>query len=164
MNDGSSRSTGAWKNKDNSICSRYKFLRKESVLWPIITVVALVVFVIILGWIEEKDMTEVNKAYYNMDMSDPSQVMEYLNLIAGKPLWRVTLMMSVLFGFISTAIYCWSSCVSWYLYLVLSGLVAYVIMGGYMSYYVFHIVTPNGGQETINKLQHWNRPTISRWG
>lgn len=144
--------------------SRYHFLRKESILWPILAVIFLTILVIFLCWIEEKDMKEVNDAYYNMNMSDPMQVMEYLNLIAGKPMWRVTLMTAILFGFISTGVYCWSSGITWYLYLGLSILVAYVIFGGYMSYYTFHVIQPNGGQETVNKLKNWNRSTESRWG
>ena len=70
--------------------------------------VALVCAVILLGFLENGDMQQINDAYYRLDFKDPMEVLEYLNIIATKPTWRVSLMVGILLGFMSTAVYCWS--------------------------------------------------------
>jgi hypothetical protein len=132
--------------------------------WPVLTIIFLVTAVVLLGWMEEKDMTEINNAFFKMNLTSPYDVIEYLNLIATKPIWRVSIMVGILFGFMATAVYCWSKDIPWYLFMGLFIAIGYISMSGYLSYFNFHIVCPNGCQETINKLQHYNTVAQPRWG
>ena len=108
-------------------------------------------------------MKEINRAYFEMDMSKPEMVLEYLTLISTKPMWRVSLMGAILLSLISTSVYVWSNNVSWGLYLAVGIMISYIVMGSYISFYSFHVVMPNGGQEQMNKLHNAYGVAEPRW-
>jgi len=136
----------------------------NDIILPLVTVIILVSGVIILGWLEENDMKSINKAFYKLNLRDPYAVIEYLNLIATKPLWRISLMTGILLALIATAIYCWSKCVQWHFYMASWIAIGYIVSISYLSFYSFHVITPNGTQETINKLQNMDGVCTQRWG
>lgn len=109
--------------------------------------------VFLLGYIEDKDMKEINDAYYDTNFTDPMSVMEYLHLVQTKPMWRVGLMISLLLSYFVMIFYIYSN--NMFPLILFLAVLAFVwiAMIAYQSYFSFHVITPNGGQENYNKLR-----------
>lgn len=133
------------------------------------TLVALTVIIAAcfgIGIIEEKDMKEINQTYFDLDMSDPHSVIEYLHLIATKPQWRVGVMVSSVLAIVLTSLYVYSKEVQSIpapVYFFCCMTMAWILMCGYMSFYGFHVVAPNGGQEISNKLRDPTKPCKAKF-
>lgn len=128
---------------------------------------ALVLVCVLVAYIEEKDMREINNAYLCMDMTDPLSVCEYLQLLASKPQWRVGLIVSSILGFVCTALFIYSrDCgkIPTLIYFLMTMMTAWILMIAYISFFSFHIIQPNGGQELCNKLRYPNSCAEMKYG
>ena len=133
----------------------------DSLTGLLISLTLIVSACVFIGYIEEKDMKEINGAYMALDMSDPHAVIEYLHLVATKPTWRIGVIVASFLSFILTALYIYArdkdnipGPVFYFCCMTMS----WIVMVGYMSYYGFHVVAPNGGQEMANKLRDPSKP------
>lgn len=130
----------------------------------LIVLVLIIVGVVFLGWIEEHDMKELNQAFFDMNMCDPMCVMEYFCLVTTKPMWRVGLMCSVLLALVVMALYTFSKDINQWLFFLIVWGIAWIIMVAYISYYSFHVLTPNGGQDNWNKYRYACTKCPSKFG
>ena len=125
----------------------------QDVVFTII-IILFILFSILLGRVEEKDMREINDAYFSMNMWNPIDVMEYLTLCTTKPLWRVSLIVSIFWSLFVTGLYVYSKDIPPWFFFALLLAISYITMSGYLSYYSFHVLTPNGSQENWNKYRN----------
>ena len=70
-------------------------------------------------------------------------------------------MAGVLLAASVSALYNYSKNVNvWLLFFVLISF-GYITMSGYLSYFSFHVLTPNGGQNNYHKLKYYNSKKMS---
>lgn len=134
----------------------YKMTEDRKYVYIILILIFIIAGVSILGFIENNDMQELNDAFFKVNMSEPIEVLEYLNLCTTKPIWRVSLMASVLLASVTTAIYTFSQNMHFWLFFAIILGISYIFMSSYLSYYSFHILTPNGGQDNYHKLRYYD--------
>lgn len=127
--------------------------------------------IVLLGYIENNDMKQINSAFFRTDWTNPSEVFEYMHLLTTKPLWRICLIASALFAFVTTAAYtymphgCEREKVPFWLFFVVILSFSFICMSGYLSFFSFHILVPNGGQDNYSKLSYADcRNVVARWG
>lgn len=134
-----------------------------SPIWIVFTVIVIVAGVCLLGYIEDKDMKEINQAFYDMNMLCPLDVMEYFNLLSTKPAWRVALMCATLLAVVMSIIYAYIGQIPIIIYFLIVLAMSWIVMSAYLSYYTFHVLVPNGGQDNWNKFANPDRPIKSKF-
>lgn len=123
-----------------------------SVTIAIIMAVCVMIGIGMLGYIEEMNMKKCNRRFDEMNMSNPCSVMEYLQSIASKPIWRVGLMSSALLAGGLTLLYVLTDQMNPVVYFFMVMAIAYIFCVCLMSYTSWHIIVPDGGQRCSNKL------------
>lgn len=117
-----------------------------------IAVILIILAIVFLSYVEEKDMREINKAFMNLNLYDPIEVLEYFTLCSTKPTWRMSLIIALAFALFSTGLYL-ANMPAWVFFFMIIP-VSWIATSAYMSYFNFHVWTPAGGQESWNKLKH----------
>lgn len=126
----------------------------EKVKLIIVIVASLLIIgaIILLSFIEEMDMKEINKLFMNLNLCDPIEVMEYFTVCSSKPTWRVALIFSLAYALFLTAMYIMGMQAWVFFFMTIP--VTWVVMSSYLSYFNFHVWTPSGGKENWNKYKH----------
>lgn len=133
--------------------------------------IALILFIILIGKIENNDMKEINDAFMKTNWSDPFQSLEYLNLVATKPQWRIAFISGSLVAFAITGIVINILNKSevpmnklilnpFIIYLIITSFL-FIAMTGYLSFFTFHTMLPNGGQDIFLKLKYYDCKNVT---
>ena len=116
----------------------------------------------LLIYLEHNDMKRINEEFFKFDASNPSEVLEYLTLLATKPMWRIAFMSALINAMVLTAVYVYSNDINFVFFFFIILGVTFIRTLSYLSYYGFHVITPNGTQDNYLKLKYYKCKKLTR--